>query len=243
MPPSTPADNIPSFSNCLSPAFSGALVTHVTDFVRSFMSQPHFDASHNFAHIQRVLTLAEVILEAEQKLNRNDTFDRLTVKLAALLHDVSDRKYAFSTTSVTEIPLAQQKLLEFGCPDDMALRVQAIIDSVSYSAERQFPEKVADTLHRHPELAIVQDADRLDALGAVGVGRTFTYNAAANRRSGMEQALAHFDEKLLQLEALMKTKEGRRLAKGRTERLKVFKEWWEEEINEEKNMLERAKQE
>ncbi|KAI4161524.1 MAG: hypothetical protein LQ342_004808 [Letrouitia transgressa] len=206
------------------------------------MSQPHFNASHDFTHVQRVLTLAEGILEVEQKSNRNTTYDSLTVRLAAMLHDVSDSKYAFPATVASEVPLAQQKLLDFGCPDDVALRVQAIIDSVSYSTERQFPEKVADTLHKHPELAIVQDADRLDALGAVGIGRTFTYNTAANRNGGMEKVLAHFNGKLLQLEALMKTGEGRRLAKGRTERLKLFKEWWEEEINEARSVWEVAKQ-
>ncbi|KAL9615057.1 MAG: hypothetical protein Q9167_000480 [Letrouitia subvulpina] len=207
------------------------------------MSQTKFDASHDFAHVLRVLALAEVILEVEQKSGCNTTYNSLAVKLAALLHDVSDSKYNSSATSTSEVSLTQQKLLNFGCPDDLALKVHAIIEGVSYSTERQFPEKVAETLHKHPELAIVQDADRLDALGAVGIGRTFTYNAAANRNGGMEKVLDHFDEKLLRLETLMKTGEGRRLAKRRTERLKLFKEWWREETSEQRSTLEITKQE
>ena len=111
--------------------------------------------------------------------------------------------------------------------------MQDIIDHISYSTELKDPKKVAAALQKHPELGIVQDADRLDAIGAVGIGRTFTYGGVKNRGGdgGMEITLRHFDEKLLALEGMMKTGEGKKLARERTERLSVFKKWWEEENN------------
>lgn len=118
---------------------------------------------------------------------------------------------------------------------------------MSYSAETAAPERTRCTLAKHPELAIVQDADRLDALGAVGIARKFTYggavqgrmaartrgdDASAERRGGKgwEATIEHFSEKLEGLQGMMKTGEGRRLARERTERLRVFRGWWHEEV-------------
>lgn len=84
----------------------------------------------------------------------------------------------------------------------------------------------------YPELAIVQDADRLDALGAVGIARCFTYLGAKGRGKGsweLEEAIEHFGEKLEKLEGMMKTESGREMARVRTERLREFRKWWVEE--------------
>ena len=84
-----------------------------------------------------------------------------------------------------------------------------------------------------PELAIVQDADRLDALGAVGIGRAFIYGGARPAPDeGIEKAVHHFGEKLLRLEALMKTESGRTMARVRTARVRAFVEWWKDEMAE-----------
>ena len=76
----------------------------------------------------------------------------------------------------------------------------------------------------------MQDADRLDAIGAVGIGRTFSYGAA--RGKDMEETLRHFEEKLEKLQGMMKTAEGKRLARVRAERLRVFRGWWVDECGD-----------
>ena len=74
----------------------------------------------------------------------------------------------------------------------------------------------------------MQDADRLDALGAIGVGRTFTYGGAKGR--GLADTIRHFEEKLVKLEGMMKTGEGKRMARVRSERISMFMQWWGEEM-------------
>ncbi|KAL8905655.1 MAG: hypothetical protein Q9207_002501 [Kuettlingeria erythrocarpa] len=206
------------------------------------MSSPHFDASHDFAHIQRVLALATHILDVERFVP-GSRYDKSTVQLAALLHDVDDRKYAAVAAAAVEEGAnrgddnddgggkvtARKMLLELECPAILAYNVQAVVDCVSYSKECSDPRRVRDTLRTHPELAIVQDADRLDALGAVGIARAFTYGGAKDSSRGLEGTLQHFNEKLLGLESMMKTQEGKRLAGIRTERLNQFREWWDDE--------------
>lgn len=74
----------------------------------------------------------------------------------------------------------------------------------------------------------MQDADRLDALGGIGIGRAFAYGGARGR--GLGETVGHFEEKLVRLEGMMKTGEGRRLARVRGERVRVFRGWVREEM-------------
>lgn len=207
------------------------LIANTKAFVKDYMSQ--YDASHDYSHIQRVLALAQHILRVEQRSHPTTLYDQTIVTLAALLHDVGDHKYASpSVSGEIEDPttLVKSTLISLGAPLEQACYVQTIVKSVSYSHEVLNPTHVRGVLLQHPELAIVQDADRLDAIGAVGIGRTFTYGGAKGRKGvGMEDTINHFDEKLAHLEGMMKTEEGRRLARVRTQRLRVFKGWWEEE--------------
>ncbi|MCJ1479686.1 hypothetical protein MMC13_008372 [Lambiella insularis] len=211
------------------------LVNKVKDFVESYMSQPQYDASHDYRHVLRVLALAQHILFVEQKANPCVFYDPIIVTLAALMHDVGDHKYrpTITLSGAVEDPatLVKSILIELGAPLFQARCVQTIVKSVSYSHEVRDPAHVRGVLLQHPELAIVQDADRLDALGAVGIGRTFTYSAAKGKRTGegMQEPMRHFEDKLERLEGMMKTAEGTRLAKERTERLRVYKQWWQEE--------------
>ncbi|KAL8651499.1 MAG: hypothetical protein Q9210_003218 [Variospora velana] len=216
------------------PTEETALIERTELAVRAYMFQPQFDASHDYAHVQRVLSMAEHILEVERTSDPARVYNHTAVRLAALLHDVDDRKYLVpssndSAQKIEKSPGAKQMLLDLGCSSALASKVQDILSCVSYTTERNEPRLVQDTLRIHPELAVVQDADRLDAIGAVGIARAFTYGGAKDRKGGLEATLVHFDGKLLKLEKLMKTQEGCRLATIRTRRLEQFKQWWEDE--------------
>lgn len=125
-------------------------------------------------------------------------------------------------------PAVESHLITLGWPPHIAITVSIICASVSYTTETQHPAIHLSALRRFPELAIVQDADRLDALGAIGLGRAFTHGAATRR--AFAETVRHLEDKLGRLEGLMKTGEGKRLARGRSERVALFKGWWEEEM-------------
>lgn len=207
------------------------LIASVDEYVKEYMS--HYDASHDYRHIQRVLHLARHILQQERARAHAahpppPDYDETLVVLGALLHDVGDRKYLGPGEDPTT--LVRDLLLARGCPAPLAARVQDLVLHVSFSSETKDPAAVRDRIGGTlPELAVVQDADRLDALGAVGIARCFAFGAARRGDGGLEGSVAHFEEKLERLEGMMKTETGRRLAKERTERIRVFRGWWESE--------------
>ncbi len=129
-------------------------------------------------------------------------------------------------------------LLSFGAPEDLAIKVQRIVLGVSYSTECKDPAQTRAMIEKYPELAVVQDADRLDAIGAIGIGRTFTFGGAKGAKE-MAETIQHFEDKLVKLESMMKTVPGMRMARERTERLETFKSWWEEEQKEAEGLLRR----
>ncbi|KAG5982542.1 hypothetical protein E4U43_006428 [Claviceps pusilla] len=195
-------------------AVDDTLLVKVTDYVKAYMA--NYDPSHDFAHIQRVLRLAQHI----QAKTPNTALP--IVQLAALLHDVGDKKYLEPGQDPSR--LVHDVLLSLGSSEPLAQKVQAICSGVSYSSEVQDPDKVTRLIEEHPELAVVQDADRLDAIGAVGIGRAFAFGGAKGRQMG--QTMEHFGDKLVKLAGMMKTVEGRRLAMERTERIESMMEWW-----------------
>ncbi|KAF2136736.1 uncharacterized protein K452DRAFT_292166 [Aplosporella prunicola CBS 121167] len=207
------------------------LIHKAQAYVQSYMAQ--FDASHDHAHILRVQRLAHRILASEQQRHPTTTYDTTLITLGALLHDVGDRKYAPPDADPTT--MVSSFLLSAGASPVLASRVQQLVSHVSFSHEKRNPDAVCALLATMPELGIVQDADRLDALGAVGIGRCFAFAGAKGRpgeEDGLGAAVRHFEEKLERLEGLMKTESGRELARVRAERLKVFRGWWEEETGE-----------
>lgn len=245
------------------------------EFVKDYMSQPQFDASHDYNHISRVVALSLEILRVEQNTFRKILFDGTVVELVALMHDIDDHKYRHTTSnemgSYPSPPAtteqAQQNLfdasspftsnqehstapnidpnlqtpahhpspvevhlLQIGWPGEIASKVAAITPFISYTVETTNAPGFASALASYPELAIVQDADRLDAIGATGIGRAFTYGGVKGREGGMADTLKHAEEKLIKLEAMMKTPEGKRLSVVRAERLRTFGRWWLEEM-------------
>ncbi|OGE55262.1 hypothetical protein PENARI_c004G04959 [Penicillium arizonense] len=218
------------------------LYSAMSAFVTKCMSG--HDPSHNPAHVHRVVALAEKILASEQRQNPTKHFNAAEVKLGALLHDIGDRKYIsnLETASGTEVvdptTMVQHALLAQGASAELAARVQTIVSHVSYTTECKDPSVIKRLIEEgYGELAIVQDADRLDAIGAVGIGRCFTFLGAVGKKYceegkwEMGNSIKHFGDKLEKLEGMMKTGTGREMARVRTERLRVFRGWWEEEID------------
>ena len=191
-------------------------------WVEVFFRNPKFDSSHDFEHVKRVVKNALFILEKEKANLNLNTF---TVIAGALLHDVEDKKYVSSS----EAGPIRKFLLERGLSDNDAGSMQLLVDGVSWSSEMKDPERVEQLIKDIPELAIVQDADRLDAIGAIGIGRAFAFGAAKVNR-GLDQTIMHiYPEKLYKLERTMKTKTGKVMAAERTRRLHEFVAWWEDE--------------
>ncbi|KAH6610058.1 hypothetical protein Trco_000078 [Trichoderma cornu-damae] len=198
-------------------AVDPALIAKVTEYVKMYMAS--YDPSHDYNHIKRVVHLAQTIQARVPKTDRD------IVTLAALLHDVGDKKYLKPGEDASRMIFAA--LTSFGASEALADKIQAICLGVSYSSEIKDLARVQALIKEHPELAVVQDADRLDAMGAVGIGRAFAFGGAKGR--SLEDSLGHFEEKLLKLAAMMKTDAGREMARERTERMRLMHEWFLQE--------------
>jgi uncharacterized protein len=221
-------------------ASDAELVRAATAYMTEYMAE--YDPSHNPAHVHRVVALAHQILEAENALDNNNhsvEYDKTVVTLAALLHDIGDEKYIKTDATTATKNIVCDFLISQGANPALAQRIQTIVSNVSYSAETKDPGRIRMLLEQdgYRELAIVQDADRLDALGAVGVGRCFVFLGAQGKKHvppgrtwDLELAVEHFAEKLLRLESMIKTRAGREMARVRTNRLLEFMGWWEEEV-------------
>ena len=207
----------------LSAAESGTL-RQIYVFVEEFFRNPKFDASHDFAHVERVVGNALAIFAEEKK---SKPLDPMTILLGALLHDVEDKKYLDSSTP--QESAIEHVLLKTGVSKDYATRIQELVEGVSYSSEIKDPAKVQRLINETPELAIVQDADRIDAIGAIGIARCFTFAGAKGVRS-IGDSIQHFRDKLLKLEGMMKTSTGKQMAAQRSQRLRDFMDWWQAEI-------------
>ncbi|KAF7861427.1 hypothetical protein EAF04_007992 [Stromatinia cepivora] len=212
---------------------NAGLIVQVTAFVEKYMSA--YDGSHDFNHIRRVVGLAHRIYkELDEERVNGPELDLQVVTLAALLHDVGDKKYLLPGQDQNTLVLST--LLGFGAEEKLAIKVQRIVLGVSYSSEIKDLALVSGLIEKYPELAVVQDADRLDAIGAIGIGRTFTFGGAKGARN-MEETIRHFEDKLEKLGGMMKTAPGKRMAEERTSRLITFKNWWEEEQKEAEGLL------
>lgn len=150
------------------------------------------DADHSLRVYGNALMFAENYPES----------DKTVIALASLLHDVDDHKLFDTENNMN----ARSFLKEQNVEDDVIDQICVIINGVSFSKNRGFrPESI--------EGKIVQDADRLDALGAVGIARTFAYGGRNGR--SLESSLQHFTDKLLLLKDEMNTAEARAMAETR----------------------------
>ena len=184
-------------------------------------------SGHDFEHIKRVLKNAESILADESGA------DGLVVRLSAILHDVDDYKLG------SDGERAKRFLSENDVAKDVADKVLEVIGAISFSKSGSAPQ------FEMIEQKIVSDADKLDAMGAIGVCRAMMYSAATERplfnaeefpnknltpeeyknktRAG-NHAINHFFDKLLKLKGAMQTKAGRREAERRHKFMLLFLE-------------------
>lgn len=182
----------------------------------------YFDASHDFQHIERVRKNAFDIADSEPSANRE------IIELAVLLHDVSDPKYS------TEEKLEEERIIkQLNLSDEKIAHVKEVIKAISFSGGHEVEAKTI-------EAKIVRDADRLDAIGAVGIARTFAFGGAKGRllydasetprdkmsveeyRTKETASVTHFYEKLLKLSEGMQTKKGKELAVERHAFMELF---------------------
>ena len=184
------------------------------------------EGGHDWFHIERVYKNALLIAEGVD-------CDLIVVKLGALLHDIADSKFHGGDETVG--PKTARTFLESqNVSEDIILHVIAIIENISFKGgnfEKKFNSK---------ELEIVQDADRLDALGAIGIARTFNYGGFKNRplynpnvqpnlnmnkeeyKNSESPTLNHFYEKLLLLKDKMNTETGKKIAQKRHDFMVTF---------------------
>ena len=174
------------------------------------------EGGHDWFHIERVYRNSLLLAQTE-------TCDEIVVKLGALLHDIADSK--FHNGDETVGPKVARTFLESQNVDEnIIVHVLNIIENISFKGgnfEKKFHSK---------ELEIVQDADRLDAIGAIGIARTFNYGGFKNRplynpniapnlhmskeeyKANEAPTINHFYEKLLLLKDKMNTETGKQIA-------------------------------
>ena len=215
----------------MSAPAASSLVSRTSAMVAELLSA--HDASHDFAHTQRVLRTA-LSLAAKEGLTDAAEWERL--QLVALLHDVDDWKYK-RADSPAGLVLADRWLRDNGCPDDSVRATLADIAAIGFREQLSAAEG-ARPAQRSRVASIVQDADRLDALGAIGILRCATYGGAKGRalydaadlrtppgvvvavsaaqyEAGHGTTLRHFNEKLFALSGGMNTAAGRAEAESR----------------------------
>ncbi|RPD61196.1 hypothetical protein L226DRAFT_508012 [Lentinus tigrinus ALCF2SS1-7] len=192
-----------------------------------------YDPSHDAYHVQRVRkTALQFARTVSATLPDDKKPDFLTVELAALLHDVLDKKYVSAEEAADPyaffLPFFEKAASESGLDlvqDGRARTIARIVDNVSWSTEKKrlTAGQIEDWHRQCVELHCVQDADRLDAIGAFGVLRCAAYSAATNRSLHVPKddpaydssAFAHFHDKLLHIREHLKTEFGKKLAEKR----------------------------
>lgn len=196
------------------------------------------EAGHDWFHIERVYKNALQILQDEPA-------NQEVVILGALLHDIADSKFHNGNEDIGP-EKADAFMTSIGIDEEVKNHVVRIIQNISFKGGN-FQQQFSSL-----ELNIVQDADRLDALGAIGVARAFHFGGFHNRiiydpmekpRMNMSKeeykkhigtTINHFDEKLLRLKDMMNTPAGKKIAEHRHQFMKQFLEQFYAEWNGER---------
>jgi uncharacterized protein len=200
------------------------IISKTAKFVKQTLAGA--EAGHDWWHIQRVANNAKLISKTERA-------DQLVVDLAVLLHDIADSKFHNGDEEAGP-QLAGDFLKSIAVEAEVIEHVQQIIRNMS------FRSGLGKLSFHSKELEIVQDADRLDAIGAIGIARTFAYGGFKNReihnpeipvalnmtkeeyKNSTAPSINHFYEKLLLLKDKMNTAAGRKIAAERHDFMEAY---------------------
>ncbi len=208
------------------------IISKTINFVKVTLANA--EGGHDWWHIKRVYNLAK-------KIAKNENANQLIVELGALLHDIADFKF-HNNDELIGAKKARKFLLSLNMEEKIITHVEKIIINVSFKGEKHIQK------FKSLELNIIQDADRLDAIGAIGIARTFSYGGHKNRPiydpnnkfkpnmtkeeylSNKGASVNHFYEKILLLKDKMNTKTGKKIAEHRHEFMEsyleeFYKEW------------------
>lgn len=209
-----------------------ALTEKIQELVKTQLSED--SSGHDWFHIERVLKTA-------QYLQSKEGGDLHIIEIAALLHDISDHKLNGGILN-NGGRVSHDILIKEGCSETFAQKIAEIVDSISFKGA-----DVKDT-PQSLEAMIVQDADRLDAIGAIGIARVFAYGGSKNQamyepdlspslHSSFEEyvnskttSINHFHEKLLLLRDRLHTSTAKKIGEERHVFMKrylqqFYKEW------------------
>lgn len=201
-------------------------------FVKETLSNA--ESGHDWFHTQRVYKNAMLIAETEP-------IDKFVVSLGALLHDIADSKFHNGDETIGP-KIAREFLFKINVDSTVIEHIVKIIENVSFKGGNETQK------FNSPELEVIQDADRLDAIGAIGIARCFNYGGFKNRplynpdikpnlnmnkeayKSSNAPTINHFYEKLLLLKDRMHTKTGKAMALERHNFMlkfldQFYKEW------------------
>ena len=195
------------------------IIEKTVGFVKTVLADA--EGGHDWWHIYRVWKSAKQIAQLEK-------VDFFIVELGALLHDIADSKF-HDGDEIDGSQKARKFLESIQIDEIIIMHIENIILNISFKGGNQ------NQKFKSPELDVIQDADRLDALGAIGIARTFNYGGYKNReiynpeikpnlsmtkeeyKNSDAPTLNHFYEKLLLLKERMNTESGRRIAEQRHE--------------------------
>ncbi len=212
---------------------SDTIIQNTVAFVKDTLAGA--EGGHDWYHIERVWNTSRYIYE------REGAGDLLTIELAALLHDISDAKFNGGDDDLGS-RMASEFLINQNLDKEVVKHIKRIIKHVSYKGG--FAQDQISSI----EFQIVQDADRLDAIGAIGIARAFNYGGFKNRpihnpalplqeyedskayHKSDAPTINHFYEKLLKLKDLMNTSNGKAMAEERHEYMlqfldQFYREW------------------
>ena len=209
------------------------IIQNTIGFVQKTLADA--EGGHDWFHIERVWKNAMLIAKEEE-------CDMELVQLAALLHDIADSKFHGGDEEIGP-KTAANWLRSHNYPQDRIVRITSIIRAISFKGGANVHEDNSIEFH------IVQDADRLDAIGAIGIARTFNYGGFKNRaiydpaiapnlnmtkeeyKKSTAPTINHFYEKLLLLKDLMNTESGKRIAEQRHGFMEAYLDQFYEEWN------------